>query len=390
MKRALWILGLLCAALVAFRSTQLATTYRYADLDRAEAAASRGDWPAAIAAARTALARRPLDGRPYRILARAAAVHGDERASSRLLELALHYAPRDVPTRALALQRAVLDGNYAAAVRHADLIARVQPDRTPAVLPILSWLAVTEQGRAELATRLRDRPVWRSAMISYLVATVPRTDDLVAVMHLIGQSSALSPAEMSTYLERFVTARQWNDAYFAWLNELPAERRQQLASPIDGDFERAAATGSPFEWRLAPAKGVDARIVRRVDSDGHALKVTFAGSRVAFNGVAQLLLLQPGLEYRLRWQSRAESLITARGLSWELSCAEPPGMNLLTTDPLRGNVVWRQQESVFRVPANCPAQWLRLVLQARTPSEMTALGTAWFDQVVILSNVESP
>jgi hypothetical protein len=44
---------------------------------------------------------------------------------------------------------------------------------------------------------------------------------------------------------------------------------------------------------------------------------------------------------------------------------------------------WTTVEEPFTVPADCPAQWLVLKLDARIPAETLAVGGAWFDDVRI-------
>jgi hypothetical protein len=221
-------------------------------------------------------------------------------------------------------------------------------------------------------------------MLDYLVHAAPRAASLQPLFHAVSRLDGLAPGEMASYIGRFLSDRQWNEAFLAWLNELPAARRQQIDSPVNGDFESTDSTGAPFEWQFAPGEGLEAGIVRRSDDNGHALHLAFAGTRNSSAVASQLLLLQQGLAYTLRWQSRLDALDTPRGLIWVIRCAQPEGETLLSTEPLRGTATWRKQSADFVVPADCPAQWLQLQLAARVPAESFALGAAWFDDVGIL------
>jgi hypothetical protein len=71
-------------------------------------------------------------------------------------------------------------------------------------------------------------------------------------------------------------------------------------------------------------------------------------------------------------------LRTERGLVWQISCAESRSV-LAETSPLTGTVPWTHLKVKFTVPASdCQAQWLKLIIPARTASESEIEGEAWF------------
>ena len=55
------------------------------------------------------------------------------------------------------------------------------------------------------------------------------------------------------------------------------------------------------------------------------------------------------------------------------------------SEPLKGTTNWRTFDADFEVPADaCPAQWLRLELDARVELEKDVNGgTIWFDDLTI-------
>ena len=61
--------------------------------------------------------------------------------------------------------------------------------------------------------------------------------------------------------------------------------------------------------------------------------------------------------------------------------ATAPALRIMATEAERGSSPWEARNAVFRVPADCSAQWLVLELDARIPAETLASGTAWFDDV---------
>jgi hypothetical protein len=145
--------------------------------------------------------------------------------------------------------------------------------------------------------------------------------------------------------------------------------------------------GPPFSWEIRAPKGIEASVLQRAGEDGHALRVLFLGRRSAFNHVRQLLVLPVG-EYVLEWRQRMEGLETERGLRWTMTCADGPKTRIIATEPASGSSPWETRRAAFAVPADCPAQWLVLELEARIAAETLAAGAAWFDDVRVLPATE--
>jgi tetratricopeptide (TPR) repeat protein len=357
---------------------------------RAEQALSRSEWAPAAGEARIELRAQPLDGRAYRVLARVAAAQGDATTSARRLAQALHYAPRDLQTRAMAVDAALARGASAEAVAHIDAMLRMEPPLGELLFPRLVSLADTRDGREALLTHLAAQPLWRAEFMPELVRQAPAVAGLEPLMVALQARGGLGATESSAFLDRYIAERRWDEGYRVWLRLLPAKRRSDLATPTDGDFESAVTGGAPFEWRIASAAGVEAGIAPNPEGTGHGLRLAFTGSRQPYEGVRQLLLLPPGRSYVLRWRSRLESLDTPRGLRWELRCTDESDRVLLDSPPERGTRGWQNHELRFVVPAGCPAQWLRLGFAARIASENQAVGAAWWDDVAILDATPSP
>jgi hypothetical protein len=165
---------------------------------------------------------------------------------------------------------------------------------------------------------------------------------------------------------------------------LSAAQLAALGTPVNPGFEEQAPPSGPFEWNIGRVSGVDAGIRPSPDGQGHALRIEFQGQRSAFRDVRQLLLLPPG-GYQLRWRSRFDGLQAARGLRWTVTCADGTAGVILATEPSTGSSPWRTHAVAFDVPADCPAQWLTLELDARIAAETQAMGAAWFDDVEVVS-----
>jgi hypothetical protein len=390
------------AGFAAWRIVSLAMADFHADSDPARALSWRPDHPAALlrlaewklaarrfpeagTLAQRALAANPLDGRAYRVLADVAREQGDRERQRTFIALAVQHAPRDIAARTWAAQIALEQGDAAAAFSHYDRILRIAPEAQTTIFPVLAGLAAMPGARDALVSRLAEQPPWRASLLGYFAGTTPSADDLLPVFAGLRAKGSLSPDENAALVGRFVRDRRWDQAFVAWAGGLSAAQLAALGTPVNPGFEDAAPPSGPFEWNFGRVAGVDAGIRSLPDSRGHALRIEFQGQRSPFREVRQLLLLPPGTGYQLKWRSRLDGLQVARGLRWTLTCADGAAETILVTEPSAGSSPWRQHTAAFDVPANCPAQWLVLELDARIAAETQAMGTAWFDDVEVVS-----
>ena len=133
---------------------------------------------------------------------------------------------------------------------------------------------------------------------------------------------------------------------------------------FNGEFE-LPLSNSGFDWRI-PVQ--DAAVVTAEPGEGIAgkrgLNVTFVNQRYAGPPVYQYLLLAPG-RYRLQGRARSD-LVAWLGMQWGLYCHEriraPETTACAHRAVRRDRRVGGNFGADFEVPANCPAQILRLEL----------------------------
>ena len=153
-----WTVLLAACCLAAWRIVGLMQAERYARSDPETALAWHANDPAAMLAlsearletgridaaeaiARRLLAREPLQGEAYRVLAAAADARGDRPRAFKLYEIAERRALRDLQTRAWLTQRMLEQGRYAEALVRIDRILRMSPQRATGIVPVLVKMA---------------------------------------------------------------------------------------------------------------------------------------------------------------------------------------------------------------------------------------------------------
>jgi hypothetical protein len=351
--------------------------------DARGSAGSRYSDPQLRAWAERALINDPLNARALRILGQLAAAAGDEASTEKFMQAASSRSLHErLPIYYMMLKR-VEQKNYDASLYYADALLRTTPEALGDVMPTLVFLAETPAASGELMSVLAKNPPWRSAFLRALPAAVGDARTPLAVLLAI-KNAPDPPTEMDLrpYLTFLIDKKEYELAYYAWLQFLPAEHLSRVGLLYNGMFD-FPPSGLPFDWVISSGAGVTTEILRPTDVDvAHALLIRFEQGRVEFPGVSQMLILGPG-NYQFNAKFKGE-LIGPRGLKWRLLCAGG-GTSVAESPMLIGaHPVWKEVEFSFTVPAdNCRAQQLRLDLDARMSSEQLVTGEMWFDELVI-------
>jgi len=226
-------------------------------------------------------------------------------------------------------------------------------------------------------------PPWRPWYLSRLSSRLANRNRLETLYAGLARSlHQPTPDEWKPYVNRLASDQQFAQARQIWKERIAPAGGDLAATPFNGDFA-LPPDGTPFNWLLSSVQGADINLVKLTDPEATAVRLQFSGARVDFGNVAQLLLLLPG-EYTLSGLQKAESLETARGIGWNLLCAEGTKQSVAFSDLLSGSRPWGAFQVKFRIPdQGCTAQWLRLELSARTQSEKRIEGQAWYKSLRI-------
>ncbi len=151
--------------------------------------------------------------------------------------------------------------------------------------------------------------------------------------------------------------------------------------PVSAQFQRYDGAQAGFDWVFAaPHPQVRARRDDAVAHSGaQSLHLTFnAPMRAEFQGVSQLIAVEPSRQYRLTFQVRTERLPTG-GPFIELRDAAQPALFALRAAVPDGTNDWRQVTLSFTTPATTRA--LRLIVCSPQLTEVSASspGELWLD-----------
>lgn len=347
-----------------------------------------GDTRAAEALAKAAIAGRPLEARPYRILAAIYEESGRLPEARAAHSAAIAVAPSDAVARLWLASRLLSEGRFVEALGHVDRGLRARPDFASAVLPVLADGLENAAFVDALVAKLGSKPPWRQAFFEEAVRRAGTIEAVLPLVEGLAGHSGLTDREVRFVVASFEGERRWEDLRAAW-QRLAMDPALADGFVVDGGFERDPH-GFGLGWRLSRVPGaiVGFAPARGSADGGRALTVRFLDQRVPFQHVQQRLLLPPG-RFQLSGEGRADGLRARHGLRWDLRCDERDEM-LAQTPLLVGTQAWQPWRVDFEVPGGCPTQWLTLRLEAVGPSEQMVGGSVTFDGLSIERLGEEP
>jgi tetratricopeptide (TPR) repeat protein len=334
---------------------------------------------------RQAFTANPSDSHALVALAKLWLKQGEPERADQAVEMAEQLSPADVAANLQAasywllrdnVERALLDWNRA-------LLARSGLSKQ--LFPVL--LRIAEQppyGQSAFSKIVRQRPPWWQDFFIYATREARQVKTLRTLYDLYQNTNRpLTTKERNAYITRLQNEKLWGEAYMVWLNSLIPDQMAVLGQIYDGGFEQTRFEQG-FDWHIATRKGleVDAHSLFG-GRKGKALQITFHGEPIRGIIAEQPLFLFPG-RYRLSGQVKTDSIQTANGLVWSISCADGEKAVLAETERFVGTNQWRSFSTPFSVPAGrCAGQRLSLHAKGTAPQDFRIRGEAWFDDLAI-------
>jgi tetratricopeptide (TPR) repeat protein len=338
---------------------------------------------AARAHLRTAVDANPADGRAYAALGRLLEIRGEVEPAHKAMETASRLSPQRSDVQMEVAAYWMRQDNLERALQHWSTVLRHRHDLHPQVFPELLQLASNPAHHAAFMVLLKQPVPWWPAFFNHVASRAPSTNT-VRVLFNLQQGGPNAPTQdmLRAYLARLQQDGDWLEAWFVWLNSLPKEQLGKMGYLYNGSFE-APLSGLGFDWIVEKHPAVSLSTASTYDTTGErALRVSFRGQRVQFQHLYQYLMLPPG-NYSLKGRVRPDRLLAEKGMQWALYCV---GENkpLAVTDRFRGSEPWTHFGTAFDIPASgCAVQILRLELAGTIRLDFDALGTIWFDNLVI-------
>ena len=331
------------------------------------------------------LNENPLDLTQILRLAALANVNGDQAQSEALTLQAANRSHDDGRLQASAFQIELKRKDFPAALNRIDNLFKTAPELSNELYKTLIAFVQRPESFPAVIAKLTEKPDWRVAFILQLAAdkTVQAPVLYTVFSELRKAQSAETPDELRGVLARLISDKQYDKAYFMWVDSLSDLELKKAGTVFDGGFDMPI-TNQFFSWSIVPATNVEARTLPRAPSSTDMiLRLDFSPARTPYSNVSQLVRLAPGA-YRLSGEEKAESLKTSNGLVWRIYCLGDKPIMIAETPRLVGSQQWNRFSRDFTVPdKDCSQQILRLDLDAPTPLDTHIEGSASFDSIAI-------
>ncbi|MBS0235247.1 MAG: hypothetical protein JSR99_17405 [Proteobacteria bacterium] len=328
---------------------------------------------------RKALYFEPLNTQAFALLGVLSASGGDSEAATTFMQAALSRSKRSPAALYWIMHRELDKGDVAESSALADILLRIRPTALPLVAPTLAQISMRGEGRNAVADALARAPLWRTHFFSFMNSELKYAD--ISLRLLLALKKSPHPPteqEVDSFLASLTTHGRYALAYYAWLQFLPPERLAAAKFLFNGTF-RFPLTASPFDWKIRGGDGVIAEIDKSDDAPGkNTLSIEFGGGGMSFNPISQALVIPPR-RYRFSGFAKGE-LEGPRGLKWQVACISPVSSKSLADTPMmQGRFAdWTEFSTIFDIPADCHAQTVRLILDARSLSDTFISGTIAF------------
>jgi hypothetical protein len=344
--------------------------------------------------AELALCNDPLNARAFRILGQLSQRVLDDKRTDILMQAAVHRSLLESVAVTWMMYRSYQDQKYHPAIVYADTLLRLatrQGVQGGGAIWMLGKIAETPNASSELTQLLATNPNWRLGFFSSLASnTLDARAPLAVFLSLKDTPAPPTTAELGPYLKFLIERGNYELAYYAWLQFLPAEQLSKAGNVFNGSFE-FVPSGMPFDWEFTKAPGVAIATGLGQERE-RGLLIEFGPGRVDSPVIAsQLILLAPG-NYRFQGRYRSD-IVNQQGLQWHITCAGGPSTEIGASPKVTGaQLEWKEFSFSFTVPdANCLAQDVKLVFGARRPSEQFISGSIRYDDLkVVREPVVSP
>jgi len=299
----------------------------------------------------TAITKEPANAAAARDLGLVYSFQGKGKQAKAAFAYAESMSRRDLPTQMWLIESRVQAEDVPGTLVHYDRAMRSSLESRKTLLPILVGATQDPSVADKLIKVLLARPNWRSEFIDALVGQSQSADAMGRILSALklDPMDPIQARQLGIGLRHMVDLGAIPQAYSLYRQ---VRKYSTLNAPLlrGGDFETAGGL-APFEWQLTD--GTDRQGVRepREGAQGQFALSLYGDS--AGEIARQLMVLSPGT-YRISGRAGGVSTDAARP-TIAVICAKDAVVAANIALPAGNRSGF---EGTFKIPANCPAQWM--------------------------------
>lgn len=281
-----------------------------------------GEADTARKAALQALRKSPTHVEALRVAGITTYNAGDEKRGQRLVEISSAVSWRDNPGQAWLLHNALLRGNYATAINHADALLRVSRVREE-IFKIFNLAALEPKLAEPLKLHFETEPNWRLVFFATRnKMPVDQYDGFEALVKTLKTSK--SPAtreEMRSYVAKLFSEKQPARALAFWTELFPDDgvviaAGQTRSLPWPQGTRTASAY--PFDWNITASPAIFPIIDKLAGDDAPLLNLEL--DRNAKGEIASKNIMLSSGQVTLAVADKDKGPTFSDALAWSLQC----------------------------------------------------------------------
>jgi hypothetical protein len=232
-------------------------------------------------------------------------------------------------------------------------LGSLMPRATEILVPELARLAQDPNSIKSLEHALRVQPGFRNALLEHLAASGANPDLIVRLAQNVPAARRGDDREWQRKLVgRLVERGEIGRAYRLWRTVSAPQAPEAKAGVYDPKF--ASLPGlPPFAWEFPSAAAGTAEMAK-----GGGLEVEFYGRESG--ELARQVLTLPAGSYRIHSEAEGSAAAEGSSLAWTVRCLSPD-QEIARLPVAAAPGAAKRSTGAFTVPANCNAQWIRLL-----------------------------
>jgi tetratricopeptide (TPR) repeat protein len=349
---------------------------RLAEAELADAVSPEEAAASAEAHAAQAVRLSPQDYRNHLLLASALEARGETAAALEALRTAVRLAPKYTEVHWQLANLLLRSDQVEQSL--AEFRTAVALDRSR-LKPTLDLIFNTTEGDiCSLEMVAGDGMTERLGLAQFLLDH-ELADDAVRVFRSVNHQTQLSSPETGQFLSALIARNRYELAYALWSALVSPER--QLPLIWNGGFETDVSSSlGQFDWSLKESEYAWTGISSGEGRGGsRALRIDFAGrdtTRLS-DEIRQMVLVRPGLRYRLECYAKAAALETPEGPRVVVSSGNA---ELAASQPVAaGDQDWLLLTTEFTAPKDAPVVFVNIRRTPKFSYDAPTRGTVWFD-----------
>jgi hypothetical protein len=304
--------------------------------------------------------------------------------NSEAIALALAaYGRRSIVSQLSAIQINLTRQEFGEAFSRLDGVLRARPELGPQLFPSMLAQVADPKAGEQLWTLLATDPPWRDVFMKHVMTTDQTGGTAYNVARgILKAKGTVSDAEKRALLAQFVQAKQYDRAYFVWLDMLSPGDLLLVRNVFDGGFS-ATPKSMYFDWNIYSRKTANIAVGPRDGKPGdRVLRLDFFEDDAGGQYILQLLRMQPG-QYNFSFDVQVEALKNETGLVWRVVCVES-GAPIGESTPVSTKGPWETRRLAITVPEQaCATQALTLENRSRARLDQKISGRLAFDNVEV-------